>query len=63
MPTENQIIVGNEIAGLLFDAGWNKAIGGLDLAIPEKYSDIVNLYLDNKIDSVTGIYMAMSRCV
>ena len=63
-PTQKMIDAGNEVASEMFDASIQKALGGLGGCKQLKFSrfkhkKIVKLHIENKIDSVTGIFMAM----
>lgn len=67
--TEQMKKAGKNLASNLYDASISKAMGGLggcktldewlDEEVPNR--DIILLYLEEKIDSVTAIYMAMER--
>ena len=62
--TEEMKKAGNDIASRLYDASISKALGGnldewLDEDVPNR--DIILLYLEGEIDSVTAICMAMDR--
>ena len=62
--TEEMKKAGNEIASYLYDASISKALGGnLDEWLDEGVAnrDIILMYLQEKIDSVTAICMAMDR--
>ena len=66
IPSEKQIKAGHDIADYMMTFSIQKAMGSLgkyelkELSeIPEQYQEIVELYLNDKIDSVTGIYLAM----
>jgi hypothetical protein len=64
LPTQKQIEAGNEVAADLYDATISKALD--DITEVEEntkyvYPDIVQMYLDEKIDTVTGIWLAMQR--
>ena len=66
LPSEKQIKDGQNIADYMMDFSIQKAMGNLgtyDLKelsdIPKQYQEIVKLYLNDEIDSVTGIYLAM----
>jgi len=65
LPTEEQIEVGNTIAALLMDALLSRDLGslggGVPPHIPAKYAIIIKKYLNEDIDSVTAIYMAMEN--
>lgn len=61
MPTKEQIDAGNTVCAAMLDATLFKALGGQKPNIPASMQDIINLYLDGVIDSVTGIYIAMQR--
>jgi hypothetical protein len=60
--------VGEEISSCLMDASIEKALGGIggckkfDLSVfPEKFHDLISAYLDEEINSVEAIYIAMRR--
>ena len=60
------IKAGNDIASLLIDASIQKQMGGLGGGraysisnFPTKFQDIIQAFIDDKIDSVTAIYLAM----
>lgn len=69
MTVTEQMKKAGSIASNLYDASISKAMGGLggcktldewmDEEVPNR--DIILLYLEEKIDSVTAIYMAMER--
>ena len=64
MPTKKQIDAGNRIAAELMTASIQKSFsgqGGCKEVNVEDYEfkEIVKLYLSEKIDSVTGIWLAM----
>lgn len=62
--TEEMKKAGNDIASHLYDASISRALGGnldewLNEEVPNR--DIILLYFEEKIDSVTAICMAMER--
>ena len=67
--TAEMIQAGNAMACVLTDAGIAKCMNGLGgsktwdefVAQDIKNRDLVLAYLDERIDSVTAIYLAMSR--
>lgn len=65
LPTETQIDAGQKIASILYDVAVELALGeGEESAnqianqYPE-YTEIIKLFIQKKIISVTAIYMAM----
>ena len=61
MPTPAQIEAGQRAASELYDAAVEKALGdrtNIDWS-SFRFPDIVKAYLDEEIDTVTGIYLAM----
>ena len=53
--------VGVRFTSALYDASVSKALGG-DMDFSEApHPDLIQDYLDEKIDSVTAMYMAMER--
>lgn len=69
-PSKKTITVGNDIAAHLCDASVQKALGNNKLGgckpfdlhnFPEKYQDLIAAYINNEIDSITAIYIAMER--
>jgi hypothetical protein len=68
MPTQKQIDAGNKISEELIDASIEKSLSGSKLGGTKeynkenfKYSDIVDRYVNNEIDSITAIWIAMKR--
>lgn len=64
LPSQKQIEAGNKVASELYDANIRKSMAGLggckEFDINDfEYKEIVTLYLNEEIDSVTGIYLAM----
>ena len=66
--TKTMKTAGNEIAMHLIDASIRHTCGGLggcksfDINdFPSAYHDLIQAYVANEIDSVTAIYVAMSR--
>lgn len=62
LPTPEQIAAGNEIASELVTASLTKQmgeLGGKKPSLSGKYTEIIQLYLDDVIDSVTAMYLAM----
>jgi len=60
--TDLQVEKGNNMASWLYDASIDKYFGGKVLmpeATTEEECQIIQLYLADKIDSVTGIYLSM----
>lgn len=68
-PTEKMIKAGQDWASLATDAHIAKSMGKLGSTKKQrawqlsnfKDTDLIEAYLNNEIDSVTGIYMAMER--
>lgn len=65
LPTQKQIDAGQNMASILYDVAVELALGeGVESAnqianeFPE-YTEIIKLFIEKKIVSVTGIYMAM----
>lgn len=68
MPTEKQIKAGNDVAGELVVAACRKAFGGDGLGGCKEFNlddfefkELVYLYVNEEIDSVTAIYLAMQQ--
>lgn len=66
MPTENQIKAGRKVASEMYDASIRKALGGDIGGCKEfdindfEFKDIVMMYINQEIDSATGIFLAMN---
>ena len=64
IPTSAMIEAGNKMANELWDANMDRMSPSYSFQKIIKYSankDILTMYLSEKIDSVTAIYMAMER--
>ena len=66
LPTEEQIENGNVIASEIVDLGISKdmyPLGGCKKfdTSTSKFKDILDLFFEDKIDSVTAIYLAMTN--
>jgi hypothetical protein len=64
LPTPEQVAAGNEIASELIGALIERQMGSLGGEKPArsgKYEPIIKLYIDDKIDSVTAMYLAMQQ--
>lgn len=59
MPTAEQIRRGQQVSSEMFDASVSKSLGNRCDATDYEFAEIVDLYLREDIDSVTGIFMAM----
>ena len=63
--TEKMKKAGNNVAAALYNVAVSKAVGkNLERWITDEVTenkDLIQQYIDNKIDSVTVIYMAMER--
>lgn len=59
MPTEEQQRRGNQVAAEMIDATCARAFESVVDFGQLEFPEIVRLYLNDEIDSVTGIYMAM----
>lgn len=59
-PTEEQHRRGRQVAAEMIDATCARAFDANNFDVTDyEFADIVQLYLNGEIDSVTGIYMAM----
>jgi hypothetical protein len=58
-PTEEQQRRGRQVAAEMFDASTARAFESVVDFGQFEFPEIVELYLAEEIDSVTGIYMAM----
>ena len=66
LPSAKQVKAGNEVATEMFDASIQKSMYGMGgckkFKISNfKYKAIVRAYLNEEIDSVTGIWIAMQE--
>lgn len=59
-PSAEQIVNGNEMAATLYDASVAKALG-FTAQKNHRFQQLVDEYLEGKIDSVTAIFMAMNE--
>ena len=62
LPSENQIKAGNKAATEMYNASITKCLGNpedFDIETFE-FKDIVKMYINEEIDSVTGIFLAMN---
>ena len=59
MPTEEQQRRGRQVAAEMIDATCAQAFESVVDFNEFEFPEIVRLYLNEEIDSVTGIYMAM----
>jgi len=66
LPSEEQIKAGEDVAGEMMDAGiehGNSSLGGCRKFNIDnyKYKEIIQAYIKNEIQSVTGIWIAMQE--
>jgi hypothetical protein len=69
MPTPEMIQAGNDFASKAMDVSIAKCLGELGSSREDrawqldqfKNVDLIEMYLNEEIDSVTGIYLAMKR--
>lgn len=61
LPTAEQQRRGNKAAAEMFDASVVKTFEHVIDFKDYEFGEIVRLYLNDEIDSVTGIYLAMTK--
>lgn len=61
LPTQEQIKRGNQVAAEMIDATVARAFEHCIDFNTFEFPEIIELYLNDEIDSVTGIYLAMNK--